>query len=215
MRSELQRETIRHRLMASHLLDLAQLLPLEKFIKRNDCQNILLVRLDAQEAELATGLTQRYGAGLAQPKAPGVLDFHTAMADVDDLDRTQTAGRDGAPRFDVEQLARWISVAPCFPVPIAKQAGAFSDRISVGRALNKDISLRSRNISKFHAWFEHDEQGRLCVADAGSKNGTTVNGTALAARTLVPVTAGDDIRIGKIETTVCTGELFWHLVQSL
>jgi hypothetical protein len=213
MLSELLRDGLRQNLQPSQVLVLARSLPLERFVERDQGKAILLLRARAEEGELITGLMQRYGPD-TEPKAEvGPLEFRTAIADPGELERTLIAPRSDAPRFDTSALARWIAVAPCFPVPIAKSSSAFADRISVGRAINKDIVLRSKSISKSHAWFERDPQGTLCVADAGSRNGTTVAGAALDPRSPKAVPDGVDLRIGKLEATVCSGELFWHLAQ--
>ncbi len=212
MLSQVLRSGLRHKLQSSQVLVLARSLAVEDFCAREDGKAVLLVRLNADDSELATGLVQRYGADNASSAAVGVLEFKTAMADLNDF-RTLSSPRDDAPHFDLEALARWISVAPCFPLSIAKSSTAFAERISVGRAINKDIVLRSKNVSKSHAWFERNAAGQLCIADAGSRNGTTVSGQVLEPRALKPIPDGVDIRIGKLEVTVCSGELFSHLAQ--
>ena len=47
---------------------------------------------------------------------------------------------------------------------------------TVGRAPNNDIVLASDTISKFHAYFKKTATDEYAVADAGSRNGTRVNG---------------------------------------
>jgi pSer/pThr/pTyr-binding forkhead associated (FHA) protein len=85
------------------------------------------------------------------------------------------------------------------------------DRISVGRAHNNDIVLRHSSVSKFHAWLECDEGRVFYVGDAKSKNGTKVNGEAVAGE-LHRLAAGDEIRFGQVVTTICPPDLFWDVV---
>jgi pSer/pThr/pTyr-binding forkhead associated (FHA) protein len=100
---------------------------------------------------------------------------------------------------------------PHFALQLRKRAGdAYADRISVGRARNKDVVLREESVSKFHAWFEMDEEGRFYLADAGSANGTRVAGRLLVPRELSPVAMGAVIEFGGVRATLCPGELLWR-----
>jgi hypothetical protein len=49
-----------------------------------------------------------------------------------------------------------------------------NERMTLGRAPDCDIVFLERQISRYHARVEHDEEGFL-LRDLGSKNGTTVN----------------------------------------
>jgi hypothetical protein len=88
--------------------------------------------------------------------------------------------------------------------------GAFPERISVGRAANKDIVLRHMSVSKFHGWFELDEVFGLYVVDAGSTNHTVVHTRQLIARAREPVPPGTGIRFGSIDTLVIDAASLWH-----
>src|SRR5256885_13862435 len=57
---------------------------------------------------------------------------------------------------------------------------ATADRISVGRGRQCDISFRHPSVSALHAHFAVDG-GVLALTDAGSRNGTFVNGERLAS----------------------------------
>jgi hypothetical protein len=77
--------------------------------------------------------------------------------------------------------------------PIEKRAGANAfSYVTVGRAANNDIVIESPEVSKCHAVFEF-RGGNCTIADAGSKNGTFVNGKQLAPQQPLVVRAGDDI----------------------
>ena len=205
-------------LLPGRLVAAARRVAAADFTERTGCRAVLLLRVPDGEQELAFGLNQMYGA---EPDAPAddpkVLDFHTAIVGVGSgvhgLERGATRG--GRRRFDTDDLMDWIAAARCFAIPIAQREDAFGGRISLGRARNKDISLRSQNISKLHAWFEYDPSGRLLVADAGSKNGTKVAGARLAPRTPVPVENGTPIHFGPLEAMVCSIEEFWEVASIL
>jgi hypothetical protein len=92
--------------------------------------------------------------------------------------------------------------------------GAFPERISIGRAANKDIVLRHESVSKFHGWFEVDTALGLYVVDAGSTNHTVVRSRQLAARAREPVPPGTAIRFGSIETLVVDAAALWRAFHS-
>ncbi len=63
-----------------------------------------------------------------------------------------------------------------------KGANAFDNMVTVGRAGNNDIALEVSSVSKFHAYFTKDPQdGQWWLHDAGSSNGTWIDGERLAA----------------------------------
>jgi hypothetical protein len=139
------------------------------------------------------------------------MSFRTRSPDPD----APRARRSEAPLTTAKLEAR-ISRAPHVAVALRKRFGAakdFSDRISVGRALNNDIVLRHERVSKFHAWFECDEDDDFYVADAASRNGTSLNGEAVTDA-LTRIRPGDTLRFGGVEAAVCSAEIFWHACAS-
>ncbi|HZU96491.1 MAG TPA: FHA domain-containing protein [Planctomycetota bacterium] len=63
-----------------------------------------------------------------------------------------------------------------------KGANEFANMITVGRAGNNDIALEVSSVSKFHAYFTKDTQdGHWYLHDAGSSNGTWVDGEKLVS----------------------------------
>jgi len=66
--------------------------------------------------------------------------------------------------------------------------------VSAGRATSSDIFLDDVTVSRTHARFVRTESGRLAVQDAGSLNGTYVNGVRVDEKFLE---SGDEIQIGK------------------
>ena len=72
---------------------------------------------------------------------------------------------------------------------------ALSDgaKLSIGRHSENDIVLKDMSVSRHHATIEVRGQ-KLLVLDAGSKNGTIVNGTKAKSAELYH---GDVVKIGK------------------
>ncbi len=75
--------------------------------------------------------------------------------------------------------------------------GPFRNCISVGRTGHCDISIADGQISKMHAYFERDEaSGDHFVIDAGSRNGTKVNGRLLSQNQRHALHYGDRVEFG-------------------
>jgi hypothetical protein len=93
--------------------------------------------------------------------------------------------------------------------PLAKKPGAsFADMITVGRTPNNDVVLRDVTVSRFHAYFRQ-RGDRWIVADAGSKNGSELEGVPLEARKERELASGVALRIGDFELTFyLSGELY-------
>lgn len=170
---------------------------------------LLVVRLRAGDTELASGL----GAavihdGTSTPVQPvGSMEFHTVVQT--SSEQLIAPRQSAAPEAE---LARRLVDGGHFIVPLRKRKGGdalYMDRISVGRARNKDIVLRHQSVSKFHCWFEVDDAGAFYVTDAGSKNATKVNVNALKSRERTHVEPGDIIRFGSVEAVLCAPRVLW------
>lgn len=78
-------------------------------------------------------------------------------------------------------------------------------RTSIGRNPENDVVIPDESASRLHAELEYDPDGnRLSISDLGSTNGTFVNQRLLTRRQ--DLRAGDQIRIGEVETWVHDGE---------
>jgi hypothetical protein len=118
---------------------------------------------------------------------------------------------------DIGDLARFITDRS-YVTAVDKRLepeGPLGDRVLIGRAMNKDIVLRHPSISKFHAYFEATEAGDWSVADAGSKNGTSLNGTRLTPREPKNVANGDRVTFGAIETLLLDARTVWRLLRAM
>lgn len=82
------------------------------------------------------------------------------------------------------------------------------DMITVGRTPNNDVVLRDATVSRLHAFFRQRGASWL-VADAGSKNGSQLDGLPLEPRKERAIGAGQQVKIGDLELTFYTAaELF-------
>lgn len=173
---------------------------------------VLLVRIDEPGGELVQalqGASTARGEVLSGSRMP--MGFRTVVAD-----QFTTQHSVAVHGHNRQTLERRLLRTPHYIVPIRKRKAAeraFSDRVFVGRARSTDIVLRHRSISKSHAWFECNIEGRYSVADAGSKNGTTLNGKALDPRQAQWVEQGDELRFGKVDTMFAYPELLWEVIS--
>lgn len=79
-----------------------------------------------------------------------------------------------------------------------------SHLITLGRAPDNDVVVPDVSISRFHAFVKEGSGGRWLMQDAGSTNGTTVNGTSVPRQGHGPpseLASGDDVRLGQVELT--------------
>jgi hypothetical protein len=190
------------------LVEDALALDLMSFLARHGDPHLLLVRIPEGDTELELGLS--VGAPSAVAGNPEPLPFHTRHQD---LPRAGPSGSEKVHREDPATLWRLLDKQRHFAVAVRKRPdsdGLFMDRISIGRARNKDIVLRHSSISKFHAWFEADESENLHVSDAGSTNLTHLNGKPLEGRARTAVGPGDALRFGSIETVICSPSALWN-----
>jgi hypothetical protein len=176
---------------------------------------LLLVVRVGTDMDLATGLGStavRGSAGIAAKPIPGSMDFHTQIQPAGP--GAMTATRAVEPR----DLTRRLESGLHFVVPLRKRPGAeaaYAERISVGRARNKDVVLRHSSVSKFHGWFEVDEVGSFHFTDAGSSNGTRNNGTVLLPRERSALDVGDVIRFGSVEAALWSSRMLWDAIRGL
>lgn len=77
----------------------------------------------------------------------------------------------------------------------------FPRMIAVGRTKNNDVILSDIGISKFHAFFK-EEDGKLLLQDADSRNGTFADGRPVPPKKAgkpVEVTSGAKVKFGMLE----------------
>jgi hypothetical protein len=93
--------------------------------------------------------------------------------------------------------------------PLRRNNRSASHLITLGRAPDNDVVVPDVSISRFHAFVKQGASGRWLMQDAGSTNGTTVNGSSVPRQGHGPATElspGDDVRLGQVELTFLDSE---------
>ncbi len=85
--------------------------------------------------------------------------------------------------------------------PVRRSGRSLGHFVSAGRTSNNDVVISDSSVSRFHAFFKQGEDGRFCVQDAGSTNGTAVNGQKAPVRgegDAVELKSDDIVLIGQV-----------------
>jgi hypothetical protein len=176
---------------------------------------LLLVRGELG-GDLIAGLDASSGASTQPAFLPArQLGFETQVHDPSAVRALLAASAKPRPN-QVQLVAKALSESVHFVLSLRKRPNSdqiLHDRISVGRALNKDIVLRDSSVSKLHAWFELHDGLDFSLTDAGSKNRTYVNGEPLVARQPFPLSPGDTIRFGTVATLLCEADALWSAIH--
>jgi len=176
----------------------------------------LLVRIDDTAGELAAGLASTSTLGEYAIDAGSSLGMSTVAIDTSAvLEQMRRAQGDAGARTGNDQIPTEMLTRCYFIVPLRKRASeeatVMRERISVGRTRNHDIVLRDRSVSKFHAYFQI-EQDTVFVSDAGSKNGTRL-GSDKVSSSRTEVAPGAVVTFGSIEVALCTAESLWDILK--
>ena len=94
-------------------------------------------------------------------------------------------------------------------------ANAFSGMVTIGRARNNDIEVKSAGVSKFHAYVLVDRDGTTSLTDAGSTNGTFVNDEQVEERGRIELRPGDQILLGSVRGHFHTPVSLYDYLQSV
>ncbi len=126
------------------------------------------------------------------------------------------------PTFSQQSLATLRSTMTPVPskvelivLPVRKVQSNFESMITLGRTSNNDIVLPDGQVSKFHAFFRVAEDGvSFELADAGSRNGTSLRGTRREPRGPAhEVRVGDLCGFGKLELLFLDAGGCWDRVH--
>ncbi|HET6613874.1 MAG TPA: FHA domain-containing protein [Kofleriaceae bacterium] len=157
-------------------------------------------------------LYRRREQALRAPRNPrGTMDFDSIAALLS-LDAPTTSVSQNPRTEDTPRPAE--SGGEVFA--LVKRPGVpFSDMITVGRTANNDVVVSDVTVSRFHAYFR-EQSGAWVVCDAGSKNGTRLDGEMLEPRRDQAVASGQIVRVGDVETTFfIAADLYEILARSL
>jgi hypothetical protein len=98
---------------------------------------------------------------------------------------------------------------------VKRQKDAFQNYIWVGREGGCDVTIPFDGVSKLQAQFIRKPDGTYELLDAGSTNGTFVNGVGLDPKKSALVRNGAELRFGQLTATFLTAEGFWKELQEL
>jgi hypothetical protein len=108
---------------------------------------------------------------------------------------------------------RW-GQQPWVPKALAKgKESPYPERISIGRASNVDIVLRSRFVSKLHAHIVVAAGQNPTVVDLSSQNGTFINNVRLEARTPGAISNGDIASFGQVHCELATSDVVYYALR--
>lgn len=108
-----------------------------------------------------------------------------------------------------------------FVFPLRKPTfvgGAADDVSRVGRGVDNDVTIPDPSLSKIHAYLTRRPSGLWTIEDAGSTNGTSVDGKLVGRRgASAPTQLHPGVRItfGLVELTFLLAEEFRSLVKRL
>ncbi len=91
---------------------------------------------------------------------------------------------------------------------LRRARGAAGHLVTLGRAPGNDVVIPDRSVSRLHAIFKQDPSGAFLVLDAGSTNGSSVNGLPVPVKGRGPASAlrrGSTLRFGQVELTFVDG----------
>lgn len=170
---------------------------------------VLLV--DAADDELFEGLYESHEGG-SKLEMLSDMTFATTTLATTNVQRLSLP----LPPLTPQDVRKQLSRTRTFAIILRKRprAGrAFIHRIAVGRTRNADIVLQSSAVSRFHAWFEYDGEGRFFLSEGRSRNGTRVNGHRLEPLRLEPLRDGDHIVFGDVHAWLCGPDVFWEALN--
>lgn len=115
------------------------------------------------------------------------------------------------PAIDVELLSPESFLNRVWFLERANKKGANRD-IVVGRWSDHDVAIPDYSISRTHCTLEVSSQGYRIV-DAGSRNGTVVDGNHLSKGEAAMLVGGETVVLGRFEFLFLTGRQFLDLLK--
>jgi hypothetical protein len=128
--------------------------------------------------------------------------------------RTEKLDRTDLIRLSPQGAQAEVVVGPRV-VAVVKTQPAFPSMITIGRTNNNDVVISDVQVSKFHAYFK-SENGALLLEEAGSSNGTWVDGKQLHKGSPVTIVPGTLLRFAAVEMELVDPDTCWkRLIDAL
>jgi hypothetical protein len=148
-------------------------------------RQLLQLGRDEFLASAAPAALVRYRTAAEDPAASGI----GTMSLDEEIEETLPHSR-----VTIEEVALEV-----FPL-VKKPGAAFADRITIGRTSNNDIVINDTSVSRLHAYVRH-AGGAWMIADAGSKNGSSLLGIAMQPRREQPLPSRAQLELGDVDLT--------------
>lgn len=135
------------------------------------------------------------------------------------FDQTYLCFVTGEPNPKADMFGTDDAGPPVVPValqvlPLVKstESGPFDLMITFGRAPSNDLQVPFSDVSKLHGYFSLDSKG-WSITDAGSTNGTFLDGSRLRPRQPAPVEIGGQLGLASVEARVLDGAALHAFLQ--
>jgi hypothetical protein len=179
---------------------------LDPFLQVFKAAYVLLVPLPDSVGELASGFAPVTSEGSGAFLTDVLVPDHELTPIVPSVLRSASLRPAGLP------IAAELLKTRCHALPLHTSGDdGTPQRVTLGRGHENSVVLRHRTVSRLHGWFELDEDGELCVHDAGSTNHTFVNGTRVNGP--VEIHPGCCLRFGSVDTFLYRPKSLWHLLR--
>ncbi len=174
---------------------------------------LLLVEVDEEAGELARGFDILFGEDVAL-LSEGPVRRAPSRTKIAPLPTPRKIRKGGPPEeMTAKVLARRLKSASYVAAIVNKRGKKLDDPlVMVGRAETSDVILLHPSVSTKHAVLDSDPDGGYFLKDAGSTNGTGINGRRLTKGKFEDVYPGDDISFGQVGATLCRFETLWRAV---
>ena len=142
--------------------------------------------------------------GAPRPRVPAALRGRARRGRARPITEVRLDDDPGAPAR-VESTASLSLIV----FAVRRNGRSASHLITLGRAPDNDVVVPDVSISRFHAFVKEGANRRWLMQDAGSTNGTTVNGRSVPRQGHGPpaeLSSGDDVRLGQVELTFLDSE---------